>query len=277
MTTHRTEAFETLAPIGLHVEVGKGSVHLTATDTTETLVEIVGRDADEVTVTRNGDTISVVAPRQRAGFFGGDSALQVRATLPLESELAIKTGSADVTVEGTVGASEIKTGSGDVRLDDLAGPATLMTGSGEVTVDVANAELRVKSGSGDIAVRHAESAVAVSTGSGDIEIGAANGPAVVKTGSGDLRVVEANADVSMMTGSGDLLVGTARRGRLTAKGASGDVHVGIPAGLPVWTDITTLSGSIHSTLEGAGQPGEGAEHLELRATTVSGDIVLRQV
>lgn len=277
MSTTRTEAFETPGPIALHVEVGKGSVQLTATDTTETVIELVGRDADEVTVTQDRDGISVVAPRQRAGFFGGDSALKIAVTLPMESELAIKTGSADVTADGTVGAAEIKTGSGDIRLDDLTGPATLLTGSGGVTVAVANAELRVKSGSGDIAVRHAESAVAVSTGSGDVEIGTANGPAVVKTGSGDLRVVEANTDVSMMTGSGDLLVGTARRGKLTAKGASGDVHVGIPAGLPVWTDISTLSGSIHSTLEGAGQPTEGSDHLELRAKTVSGDIVLKQV
>jgi len=54
------------------------------------------------------------------------------------------------------------------------------------------------------------------------------------------------------------------------------MHVGVPAGLPVWTDISTVSGEIRSSLTGAGEPEPGAEHLELRAKTVSGDVVLTQ-
>jgi len=81
----------------------------------------------------------------------------------------------------------------------------------------------------------------------------------------------------MATGSGDFLLDHAKRGRITAKGASGDVVVGIPTGVPVWTDLTTVSGRIRSSLEGAGQPDEGQDHVELRAKTVSGDIVLNQV
>jgi DUF4097 and DUF4098 domain-containing protein YvlB len=274
MTQHH---FETHKPVDLLVEIGKGTVVITATETTESRVEIDGRDADQVDVRQSGNQISVVAPRQRSGFFGGDSRLDVAITVPLLSELAVKTGSADINVAGTVGTSRLKTGSGDVSTADLDGPAHVETGSGNVAIAVANAELRIKSGSGTVRVRHAESAVAVSTGSGDVEIGTANGPAAVKTGSGDLKVVDANTDVSLATGSGDLVVGTARRGRFTMKGASGDVHIGIPAGVPVWTDISTLSGSIRSTLQSAGEPAEGADHVELRAKTVSGDVVLTQV
>jgi len=269
--------FETHEPVDLYVEIGKGSVNITATETTESHVDISGRDADEVEVEQSGRRISVVAPRQRAGFFGGDGRLDVTITVPLRSDLAVTTGSADVNVAGTVGTTEIKTGSGDVRTEDIAGPALVQTGSGDVDIQVANAELRVKSGSGGVRVRHAESAVAASTGSGDVEIGTSNGPAAVKTGSGDLKVVDASTDVSLVTGSGDMVVGTARRGRFTMKGASGDVHIGIPAGLPVWTDISTISGSIRSNLQSAGEPAEGADHVELRAKTVSGDIVLTQV
>ena len=49
------------------------------------------------------------------------------------------------------------------------------------------------------------------------------------------------------------------------------------SGIPVWTDISTLSGSIRSNLRGAGEPAEGADHVEVRAKTVSGDIVLTEV
>lgn len=269
--------FETLRPASLYVEIGKGSVQVVATDTTESYVEVTGRDAADVRVSQDGDEIAVVAPRMRTGFLSGDSRLDVRVTVPTESDLAIRTGSADIGVDGTVGTAKLKSGSGEVRVDTLAGPAVIDTGSGDITVDEARGELRIKSGSGSINLGQVASSVAVSTGSGDVEIGTTNGPTVVKTGSGDLKVADARTDVSLTTGSGDFVIGAANRGRLTAKGASGDVHVGIPAGVPVWTDISTVSGEIRSNLHGAGEPGEGADHVELRAKTVSGDIVLTEV
>ena len=269
--------FETLRPASLYVEIGKGSVQVVATDTTESDVEVTGRDAADVRVTQDGDEITVVAPRMRTGFLSGDSRLDVRVTVPTDSDLAIRTGSADISVDGTVGTAKLKSGSGEVRVDTLAGPAVIETGSGDILVDEARGELRIKSGSGSINLGQVASSVAVSTGSGDVEIGTTNGPTVVKTGSGDLKVADARTDVSLTTGSGDFVIGAANRGRLSAKGASGDVHVGIPAGIPVWTDISTVSGEIHSNLHGAGEPGEGADHVELRAKTVSGDIVLTEV
>ena len=83
--------------------------------------------------------------------------------------------------------------------------------------------------------------------------------------------------MSLATASGDLVVESALRGKVSMRSASGDVQVGVPAGLAVWTDITTVTGDISSTLESAGEPAEGADYVELRATTVSGDIALRAV
>lgn len=269
--------FETHQPVTLYIEVGKGSVKVVATDTTETYVEVTGHDAERVRVEQDGDQISVLAPKSRTGFKRGDESVHVVATVPADSELAVRTGSADITVDGTVGACQVRSGSGEVRLDTLGGPAAVETGSGDIRIDEALGELRIKSGSGDINIGHAESSVAVSTGSGDVELGTSNGPTAVKTGSGDLRVVDAQTDISLVTGSGDLVIDTARRGRLTHKGASGDVRIGIPAGTPVWTDISTLSGEIRTNLAGTGEPGAGVDHIELRAKSVSGDIVLTQL
>ena len=69
----------------------------------------------------------------------------------------------------------------------------------------------------------------------------------------------------------------ARRGRVSAKGASSDVRIGIPAGTPVWADINTVTGKVRSNIESVGAPQEGQDHIELEARTVSGDIVLTQV
>jgi DUF4097 and DUF4098 domain-containing protein YvlB len=269
--------FETHEPVTLHVETGKGTVHVTCTDTTETRITVEGKDADEVLVEQTGRQINVIAPRHRGGFFGGDSELFVTAVVPTASDVGAKTGSSDVTVEGDAGSVAIKSGSGDVSVQTARGSALIETGSGDIQVDHAQDDLRVKSGSGDVELGHGGGSVAISTGSGDVQIGTSHAAAVVKTGSGDLRVGEAHDDVSLATGSGDFVVDHAHRGRLTAKGASGDVRVGVPAGLPVWTDLSTVSGSIRSSLEGAGQPADGEDHLELRAKTVSGDIVLTQI
>lgn len=271
MTEHHVE---TPRPIHLVAEIGKGSVKVVATDTTETHVTITGRDADQTVVRQDGDHLSVIGPKQRGIF--GDSRLDVTITLPTASELAIRTGSADIGVTGTVGAAQLKSGSGDVGVDTVDGPLVVETGSGDIRVEAAHADLRVKSGSGDVLVVGATGAVVVSTGSGDVQLWTTRGRAIVKTGSGDLKVGEAEGDVALTTGSGDLVVSKALRGRVTVKGASGDVAIGIPAGVPVWTDISTVAGEIRSNLSGAGQPGDGTDHVEVRAKTVSGDIVLTE-
>ncbi|HEY1116745.1 MAG TPA: DUF4097 family beta strand repeat-containing protein [Acidimicrobiales bacterium] len=272
MTTHQ---FETHQPIHLFAEIGKGSVQVTATGTTETRVEITGRDAEQVDVHQSGDQVSIKGPRQRGIF--GDNRLDVVVTLPTGSQAVIRTGSADITVSGTLSQSQLKSGSGDVVVDVVDGTLVVETGSGDIRVEEVRAELKAKSGSGGVLVGHAGATTLVSTGSGDVQLRATRGPAVVKTGSGDVKVGDAGADLTLTTGSGDMLVSAAHTGRVTAKAASGDVHVGIPAGVPVWTDISTISGEIRSNLQGAGQPQDGAPHVEVRAKVVSGDIVLTEI
>jgi len=269
--------FEANQPIDLIVEIGKGRVRISAADTTEVTVDVEGPDADEVTVTFEGSALRVIGPRHGGGFFSKENALDVRVSLPTDSRVMVKTGSADIEVEGQVGDARLKTGSGDVTCDTFSGAASGDTGSGDVEVSEAHAELNVKSGSGDVSVGSCLRELNISTGSGDVEVGTTNGRTVVKTGSGDLNVVTANADVSLSTGSGDLTIGTARRGKVSAKGASSDVQIGIPAGTPVWADINTVTGSLRSDLESVGAPKEGQDHIELQARTVSGDIVLTQV
>jgi len=269
--------FETPAPIGLIVEIGKGRVRIHATTTDTTDVEVDGPEADEVEISMDGDSLRIIGPKRGSGFFGKDSDLDVEVTLPTDSNLAVKTGSADIDVDGQVAESRLKTGSGDISCDTFSGAASVDTGSGDVEVSEAHAELRVKSGSGDVSVGSCVRELSISTGSGDVEVGTANARTVVKTGSGDLQVATANADVSLSTGSGDLTIGAARRGRVSAKGASSDVRIGIPAGTPVWADINTVTGSVRSNIESVGAPQEGQDHIELEARTVSGDIVLKQV
>ena len=270
-------SFETHGPIELRIEVTRGKVTLVSADTTATDVTVNGERADEVQVFQDGDTVSVIAPKVRMGFFGADPSYDVQVTLPHESELSIKTGSADVTAQGRFGSSDLRSGSGQVEVEHLIAQAIVETGSGDINLHRVDGELRIKAGSGDISVGQTSSAVMVTAGSGDVEFGTTAGPTVVKTGSGDLRVAIADGDLAMSTGSGDATVNRLNRGRFSLKGASGDLRIGIPRGVPVWTDISAVSGSVRSDLASAGEPADGQDFIELVARTVSGDITLKQL
>jgi len=270
--------FATPEPVELYVELGKGDLEVTTDSVEESRVHISGHHADEAVVELDGRQLRVLAPRQRAGFFGGgEQSLDVVVFIPHGSALVTRTGSADQVARGTYSSARVKSGSGDVRLDRITGHAVIDTGSGDIAVDEVGGELRTKSGSGDVAITRVAGNAGVSTGSGTVQLGTTNGSVVLKSGSGDLSVQQAHGDLSLSSASGDLIVATQHRGALSAKNVSGDVRVGIPAGIPVWTDVSTVTGRIGSDLEGAGQPGPGEDHVEIRATSVSGDITLRQV
>ena len=94
MAEHR---FETHLPVDLYVEIGKGRVRVLCTDTTESTVMIDGTDAEEVEVRFDGRELAVVAPQQRGLFSGRDRRLDVTVTVPTDSNLATRTGSADLS------------------------------------------------------------------------------------------------------------------------------------------------------------------------------------
>lgn len=268
--------FSTAEPVTLFVEIGKGTLTVEATETTESTVEVSGTDAEKVSVVHSDKKIAIVGPRH-AGFGGRDKGVEVLVTVPRDSDLVTKMGSADVIARGRYGLARLKSGSGDILLDEATGVVVVDIGSGDTELESVHGDLRVKSGSGDVRVGTSAGSVGISTGSGDVVLGTTRAAAVLKTGSGDLTVTRAESDLSLSTASGDLEVGRFDRGGLRTKSASGDVRIGIPRGVPVWTDISTVSGRIGSDLESTGQPAEGQDHVELRATTVSGDVRLHQI
>jgi DUF4097 and DUF4098 domain-containing protein YvlB len=269
--------FHTPEPIELFVELGSGDIATRAVESDETTVEITGPRAEEFAVDQSGNRVSVVAPKARFGGFTFNDSHVVSVTLPRGSSLATKAGSASTTATGSYRVVKLRTGSGDVDLEDAEGPVVVDSGSGDVRAQSVRGELRVKSGSGDIEVGELHGDAGISTGSGDTVIEHAHGRAVLKSGSGDQEIWRADTDVRLGTASGQITVGMALGGRVTARNVSGDVRIGVPAGTPVWTDISTVTGRIKSGLASVGAPGEGQHHLEVRATTVSGDVHLDQV
>ncbi len=266
--------FETPGPVDLYVELGAGHVAVEATGTTTSTVEITGPRSDEFTVEQRGTHLVVVPPKSR--FFGNVEAHAVRVEVPGGSALTGKLGSADIRADGSYGAVRLKSGSGDVELDESSAPVVIESGSGDILGHRLGGDVRIKSGSGDVAVDSLGATTGISTGSGDVQLGEVGRQTVIKSGSGNLRIARSRAALNLFTASGDVAVGAAPAGTLSIKGMSGDVRIGVPTGTPVWTDISTVNGRVASNLTSAGKPADGQDYLEVRATTVSGDIVLEQ-
>ncbi|MFH5821116.1 DUF4097 family beta strand repeat-containing protein [Georgenia sp. AZ-5] len=269
--------FPTPRPVELYVELGAGRLTVRAGDVTETLVRVEGHDAEQVSVDQRGDQVTVLAPRRWMDVFDSMRDLTVTVDLPTGSTLVTKLGAADLLATGTFGAARLRSGSGELHLGELTGHAAVETGSGDVVIGAVRAELRVKSGSGDVRVDHVGGRAGIVTGSGDVLLGVTEGDVVARSGSGDLQVGDAHTDLRLTTASGDIAVRAVRRGKVRAKAVSGDVRVGVPRGIPVWTDVSSISGKVVSTLEGAGRPAEGQDFVAVRASSVSGGIYLDQL
>ena len=260
----------------LYVELQSGDLLVTGGADGRVSVEVTGPDADEVSVEQRDDEVRVVA-RRRTGFFGFGSDVRVVAEVPAGCQLLTRTGSADVRARADLGPVEVATGSGSVQLGGSTGDVSIKSGSGSVEITDARGDVDVKTGSGDVAIGEATGTVRVGTGSGSVTVTHAAGTASLKSGSGDLTVREAAADLSLSAASGDLRVGRIVRGQADLHNVSGDIRLGIPDGTPVWTDVSSRTGQVRSSLAPVGAPEAGQDHIEVRARSLTGDILLEQV
>jgi len=182
--------------------------------------------------------------------------LTVRA--PAGSRVTLRTGAGQITVSGRAGAASARAGAGDIALESVDGDLKLRTGSGSGTVRAVSGRTTAK------------------TGSGSLELAVLGGPADIQSGSGDLRLGTVRADVLARAGSGDVTVENAEAGRLDLTTGSGNLRIGVHAGVAAELDLHSGSGRARSELEvsdtAPGGTGAGAVHVQGR--TGSGDVLV---
>jgi hypothetical protein len=210
----------------------------------------------------HGHEVVVEVPSSRSGFFisfGRGPDFRLRVSCPPGADLDAQTKSADLHVRGELGNVQVKTASGDVELDEITG------------------EARVKTASGDVSVGDVHGTTSIQTASGDLSVERARGDLTGQLVSGDIWVRDALGSLSLNTVSGDVRVDAAVEGVAQVNAISGDINIGVRRGSSVYVDCNTISGSMNSELELSDSPspaGEQGPQLEIRAKTVSGDVLL---
>lgn len=253
------------APCDIEVRNGAGYVRVTASDGPDYTVSVSALDArsesaaQDTTVSTSPEGRLVVDPP----YGHRDSAsLGIDITAPVGCDVRVSTGSADISLDGTFGSVRTNTGSGDVTA-----PGVLDT-------------LDHRSGSGDISLGDVSGRCSATSASGDLRLRSA-GSLTHEAASGDTTADRVERDLQVKTASGDVRIGSVGGGRIHITSASGDVLLGLAAGVNARLDVSTVSGDVDSNLDVTADPdtpadgSPGSEVSELHIRTISGDIELR--
>ncbi len=245
-------------PIDVFIDLASGRVALDAGAVTSTTVTVApsrfSRNAErlvsEVRVTFDEGRLEVTGPK-RTGLFRGNAGFDVAITLPEGSCCAARTASADVTCTGELAELDAHTASGDVTAASVTGHLQAETSSGDVRLEE----------TGPAQIR---------TASGDVRLARARDDVSVRTASGDVNLTSAAGSVTAMTASGDVRLARVARGSTEVSTASGDMVIGVAAGVGVYLDLSSAVGSITSQLDDA-EPSDDVA-LQVRCRSASGDI-----
>jgi hypothetical protein len=252
----RDERFTVAGRARLDVNVPTGSIQVHAGDDGVVEVSIESTDTDQFEVTCIGNSVSVVQPSR---WLMRSTTTRVVIRVPRLSDVEVRSASGDVELRGTLGAVRARTASGDVDAEHV----------GRLEANTASGNARVAAASGD---------ASFNTASGDVSVGRVEGRLTASLASGDLRAEWTGGSVDVGTASGDVSIARCDGDEIVVKTVSGDIHLGLPAGIRVEPEIATLSG--RTTLpQPAGAAASDAPRrvVRVRLRSVSGDIRIERV
>jgi DUF4097 and DUF4098 domain-containing protein YvlB len=256
-------SFDTPEPVDLRIRNATGTVTVTAADVATSTVDVrpVGDSggarelAEETGVTLDQGRLTVEVPERRGWISGGKQRIAVTVTVPTGSSLTARCASAAVTSTGRFAATTVHSASGQVSLDRTDGPVDVNVASGEIAIAAA----------GRATVHGASGAIRIDRATGDIDVDSV---------SGRIRIGVAEASVRAKVVSGTITVDEASRGEVVVSATSGRVSVGVRRGVTARLDLTSMTGRVRSELPVEDTAPTGGAPLDVRARTLSGDILV---
>ncbi|QES48148.1 hypothetical protein DEJ50_10320 [Streptomyces venezuelae] len=275
-------AFETTEAISAIVEIEVGSIRITASKRTDTLVEVLpgnpGHDGDvraaEATkVSCSGNTLTVKGPK-KSGLFGRTPTVEVSIELPTGSEVRAGTVVGDIDLVGAFADCRLKTAMGELRID-RATTVHLKNDHGGVHVEeiTGDADITV---SGRAEIGRIDGRAVLGNANGETILGTVAGDLRAKVSNGSITVGAAHAGVDARSSNGPIRIGEVVRGRVVLETAVGEVEVGIRRATAAWLDVHTDLGSVQNHLGCVDGPTATDETVEVRARSGYGDIVIHR-
>jgi hypothetical protein len=208
--------------------------------------------AGDAHVRKLGVAITDRAPK------AGTARLEVH--VPRDATVWVRTGTADIAVEGVDGTLDLSSTGGAIRVVGTPRDVTAETLGGNVEIAGGTGRTRVKTVSGDILLRGASQDLGASTLSGRITVRAAGWQ---RGGTGVQR-----GTFESVTGAVRFEGELGRGGVLELESQSGGIELRLPASAVLDFDALTIGGTITNTLGGErARPRPGGTGQELRFST----------
>lgn len=272
--------FDTPASINVVIEVAVADVRVTASDRTDTVVEVrpsnaaspsEAEAAAQVRVDYADGVLRVIGPKHTFDFSRQSRSVEVTVDLPTGSGVTAEVQAGGFTGAGRFGATRIKTAAGHLRVEHT-GSLHLKTSAGDVTVGRVTGTADVSTGSGRIRIGEIDGTGTVKNSNGETHIDAVSGDVRIRSANGDIRIEHAGAGVDAKTSHGNVRIGEVVRGKATLGTSMGDLVIGIAEGTAAWLEVDTSFGKVENGLTGALSPEEADETVEVRGRTSFGDI-----
>ncbi|MCX5400811.1 DUF4097 family beta strand repeat-containing protein [Streptomyces sp. NBC_00102] len=275
-------AFDTPEPISATAQVYTGSIQFTASDRTDTVVEVRPRDpkrdmdvraADQTQVTFASGALTVRTPR--ANLVGRSGTVDVTVELPTGSQLDVTGTGTQVLGEGRLGEVRVKTSAGDVRLE-TTGPLQLTASHGAITVERVEGPAEITTSTGNMRVGIVDGPAVLKNSHGATTVGTVTGELRVSGAHGTIDIAHAEASVTGTTTHGNLRIADVARGTVQLETSNGLIEIGIREGTAAWLDVSSNRGHVRNTLTASGAPEQTEETVRVRARTNWGNIDVRR-
>jgi DUF4097 and DUF4098 domain-containing protein YvlB len=276
--------FETPEAISVEINLPVGDAWITASDRSDTVVEVRPRNAsnkvdvnaaEQTTVEYAAGRLMIRAPKswRRYGFGSGPS-VDVLIDVPSGSSVQADASWGAFRCEGPLGECRFHT-AGNIRLEQT-GQLEIDSSYGEIAAERVDGPVRVTTSSGKVRLGTVAGTVEVKNSSGDCWVGESAGDVQIKTASGDITVDRALASVSARTAHGNLRIGEVVRGSVDLQTSYGGIEIGVRRGSAAWLDVSSRIGRVRNALETTEGPAETDETVEIHATTSYGEIIVRR-
>jgi hypothetical protein len=279
--------FQTPEPITASIELAVGDARISASDRTDTVVEVrptnAANDADvraaaetRVEFSEQSGQLVVRGPKPRGlGRVARTASIDISVELPTGSQVEGAAAAANFRLLGRLGACRLKTSAGAIQADET-GTLDAATSVGAVTVARVAGDADVRTASGRLRIGEIDGVAVLKNSNGDSWVGDAHGDLRMSAANGDITVDRARGSVEAVTANGDLRLGDVTRGSSSLKTALGQIEIGVHAGSAARLDAHTSMGRVRNEMDPAGQPSDGDEKVEVRARTSFGDILIRR-
>jgi hypothetical protein len=179
-------------------------------------------------------------------FGGGGNAIELKITVPEETEVIADTSGGDISAQWLSGNVSLDTSGGDVTARDVRGRVIADTSGGDVRIEDVDGSAEGDTSGGDVILHRITGEARGDTSGGDIVASRIGGRLVVDTSGGDIELEEIGREVEASTSGGSIRArfapGTAAGGSLGTSG--GNVTVMLDPSLGLEIEATARSGRV---------------------------------